>query len=28
MGEHVPVVITGTAGTITFEGIDWIRVIP
>jgi hypothetical protein len=27
-GEHVPVVITGTVGTITFEGIDWIRVIP
>jgi uncharacterized repeat protein (TIGR01451 family) len=28
LGEHVPVVITGTVGTIPFEGIDWIRVIP
>jgi hypothetical protein len=27
-GDIVPVRVTGTAGTMTFEGIDTIRVIP
>jgi hypothetical protein len=27
-GDNVPVRVTGTAGTMTFEGIDTIRVIP
>ncbi|MBM4136118.1 MAG: hypothetical protein FJ241_04720 [Nitrospira sp.] len=27
-GDNVSVIVTGTVGTITFEGVDWIRVIP